>query len=610
MLQANTSAVLDLDLGLDVDEAANYIEELTVDGWFSLTTGQGLAKDKAETVDFLHRPRFTREEVVRGLYRGDSIAARIVDLRVEDSIRQGWNVEFFTTGEDGKKTKLDAETAAEINALRIKWEKKVALVDNVSLWWKRGRAYGGALMVFGADDGQIDKLEPLNLETIKSFDWMRPLTRHEVSVGPIVTDPRAPEEFGKPGSYALHSRVVGSGELAQGVMINATRGARFEGIRVDELASMLDNLDGWGDSIFERVWVPLRNWNSAVNSAGTIIQDFSQSIYSIDGLRTILRAKGQALIEKQFQLQEQYRSTWNATVIDSKDKYERKTTSVAGMSDLIDRFGQHLSAASGMALTLLLGISPGGFGTGEAEETNWINIVQSEQKSILVPLLERIYEILFATPDFKSKVGELAWKVVPVPLRQKSESDQADIQKTQAETDKLNIEAGVLDAEEVAQSRFGKGEFDVSTTLDQETRKKFAESDDAEIDESAAANDKGGTTDVPADQTIVDTAMNGAQIQGLMNIVIAVAAKTIPRDSGIAIIVKAYQMTVDEATAIIGTEEVVGSGLDESKEPEEEEEEVEEGTSHLEEEGNTDHVEEVEEEESGEDKEEEDKEEE
>lgn len=562
-------AVTDLELVVDSDNS--FIEELTVDGWFSLTTGQGLSKDKSESVDFLHRPRFVREEIVRGLWRGDSIAARIVSLIVDDSMRQGWTVEFFTTGEDGNREKLDPAEAAAINAKRIEWEKKVGLKENVSLWWQRGRAFGGALLVFGADDGSTDKMEPLNLERIKSFDWLRPLTRHEVSVGPITTDPRAAEEFGKPASYSLHSRVVGSDELAQGVMINSTRGARYEGVRVDELASMLDNLDGWGDSIFERVWVPLRNWNSAVNAAGTIIQDFSQSIYSIDGLRQVLRAKGQALIAKQFQMQEQFRSLWNATVIDTKDKYERKTTSVAGMPDLIDRFGLHLSAASGMPLTLLLGLSPGGFGTGEAEENNWVNIVQSEQQNTLVPLLERIYKVLFATPEFKGKVPD-AWQVVPVPLKQKTESDQAEIQNKQADTDTKYIAAGVLDAEEVAQSRFGKGEYSLHTTLDQDTRKDFAESDDAdpkELDEDKPDVDAAGDAEKPA-----DAAMNGAQVTGLIDIVAKVATKELPRDSAVSILQVAYLLSPENAEAVVGS---AGQGFDPTEEPEEVTPEVEPG---------------------------------
>ena len=552
------AAAHDLELVVNDDESS--LEALTVDGWFSLTTSQGTSKDKSESIDFIHRPRFTREEIVRSLYRGDAIAARIIDLIVQDSMSKGWSVEFFTTGEDGAKEKLDPVTTATINAKLIEWEKKVALKANVSLWWKRGRAYGGALMVFGADDGSLDKSEPLNLDTLKSFDWLRPLTRHEVSSGELATDPKQPEEFGKPARYFLHSRVVMSGELALGTQINATRGARFEGIRVDELASMLDNLDGWGDSIFERVWVPLRNWNSSINSAGTIVQDFSQSIYGIKGLRTILRAKGEALIAKQFQLQDQFRSIWNATVIDTEDTYERKTTNVSGMPELIDRFGLHLSAASGMPLTLLLGLSPGGFGTGEAEENNWINQVVAAQTEILVPLLETIYKILFATPDFRSIVPD-GWKVVPVPLKQKSESDQAAIQKEQAETDSKYHAMGVLDTEEIAQSRFGKGEFSIATTLDEGTRKSFndeGEEDEEEGEETGTSEgDKpegvegaSGEAENPA-----ATAMNGAQVTGLIDIVAKVITGEIPKDSAINILQVAYLLSPEDAAKVVGSAE-------------------------------------------------------
>jgi hypothetical protein len=220
-----------------------------------------------------------------------------------------------------------------------------------------------------------------------------------------------------------------------------------------------------------------------------------------------------------------------------------------------------------MPLTLLLGVSPGGFGTGEADDNNWTNIVQSEQGAILVPALEDTYAVLFATPDFKNLIGDATWQVIPVPLKQKTESDQAEIQNKQANTDKIYIDAGVLDAEEIAQSRFGKGEFTLHTTLDADTRKEFADTKDAELEESADANGKSeeigaeGEAEKPA-----DAAMNGAQVTGLIDIVSKVVSKELPKNSAIAILQVAYLLSPEDAAAVIANAEEFG----EENAPEEE----------------------------------------
>jgi len=550
-----TTKALDL-----VKAGEDALERLKLDGYFSLKTGLGSKSDKTTSIDFFHTPRFVNEVTVNMLYSGDALAGRIIDSIVDDGMSKGWSLQFSTVAEDGGIEPLDPIEAAQLNATIETWEKRVGLVPEINKHWKRGRAHGGGLLMLGVDDGVEDKAEPLREGG--TFDWLRTFTRWEVTAShERGEDPKDPFTFGKPIEYRLDPNDLSDGLNQES--IHATRVIRYEGVQVADNISgqnVVSIGDTFGDSIFERVWNPLKNWNSALQGAGHIIQDFAQAVYSVEGFRAILRAKGgMAALLNQFNVMNQFRSMFNATVVDASDTYERKTTSVAGMPDLIDKFGHQLSAASGMPLTRLIGLSPGGFGTGEAEQDNWNTIVGSEQQAELKPLLERIYSVLFDTDEFRGKIPEGGWKIVFTPLKPKSEKEQAEIQKSQAETDTLNIASGVVTQDEVAASRFGKGGFSLDTQVDLQSREEM---EAAEGDVEGEITDANKAVATAAGADVAKTAMNGAQIVGLIDIVKAVGLKELPRDSAISIIQVGYQLTEEEATAIIGAN--TGEGFNEA----------------------------------------------
>ena len=526
-----------------VEVAEQAIERMRVDAYFSDTTGLGRARDKGESVDFTHARRFLTRLSVSDLYAGDPIAARIVDMVPDEAMMRGWHLEFSSANADGTQTTIDPGMTADLNARIRSWEKRVNLYRELNTWYKRGRAHGGAILVFGVQDSAIDKSLPIQAPV--SFDWLRTLTRWEVSPSSVIgIDPKDSATFCKPVSYALHPARLH--EMLSNVSFHASRVLRYDGILTDDPLSGDSRglADTFGDSIFERVWIPLRNWNSALQGAGHIIQDFAQSVYAVKGFRQVHRAKGgKEILLDQFRVMDQFRSMFNATVIDADDTYERKTTSVAGMSELIDRFAQHLSAASGMALTRLIGISPGGFGTGESESDDWALIVKASQQEIIGPALEAIYSVLFQTPAFKDVPD--TWRVVFDPLDLPSEKEQADIRYTQAQADALNIQSGIVTPDEVARARFGSGGFSLETQVDQAARDEMA--DTLDVDAAIASTGAPGTIDV------AKTALNGAQISSILAVITGIMDGTIPRDSAIAILQTALQLSREEATAIVGS---------------------------------------------------------
>ena len=125
-----------------------------------------------------------------------------------------------------------------------------------------------------------------------------------------------------------------------------------------------------------------------------------------------------------------------------------------------------------MPLTLLFGVSPGGFGTGEAEGDNWDDTVKSYQTDFIEPLLEYVLTILFATPEFNDFPSN--WSIKFNALQLADPLQEADIRLKTSQADGLDIQNGVLASDEVAVSRYGGSAYSTETALDEVGREMDA----------------------------------------------------------------------------------------------------------------------------------------
>jgi hypothetical protein len=181
------------------------------------------------------------------------------------------------------------------------------------------------------------------------------------------------------------------------------------------------------------------------------------------------------------------KSLWQGVLVDADNEgYERIATTAAGMPELLDRFGIDLAAVALMPVTKLLGVSPGGFGTGKAEGDNWDDVVKSYQTDTVEPLLEYVFKILFATDEFEDFPEN--WSIKFNSLQLTDPVEDADIRLKTAQKDSLEIASGVVGADEVAQSRYGGSTYSTETVLDAEGREMDAA---LEIEGDLAAAESG-----------------------------------------------------------------------------------------------------------------------
>lgn len=471
-----------------------------LDEWYSAYTGIGVAgRDKRIGGTFA--ASVVSEAEAMELWRGDDLAARVVETLPNEMLRQGFELRIAEErkpvkgavpgepSEPGSAEETYAEATARGDSLGWMRRRKQrrdadekakdiqeqisAKLEDLGLAAKLytalcyERAYGGAAILLGVKDGSSNLAAPLKPEArIRALDYLMVLEPRECQPIAWYNDPLK-DKFGAPAIYQISPNTMG-GSTGGLMQVHESRLIVFGGIKVSERRALYGTIPGWGDSVLTRCVRILRDYNMSWSATGILLNDFSQSVIKIKGLAEVMAGNQADKLKNRMLQIEMSRSIAHAVLIDAEEEYERKATPVTGLEALLDRFTARLAAACDMPLTLLMGQSPGGLNaTGESDIRFWYDRVRSLQDRKVRPVLERLIQMLFQvfnTPEPDS------WSIHFCPLWQPTDLEAAQARKTQAETDNLYVTMGALSAEEVAKSRFGSDEFSFQTSVDWDAR--------------------------------------------------------------------------------------------------------------------------------------------
>lgn len=343
------------------------------------------------------------------------------------------------------------------------------------------RAYGGGAVLVGVDDGLDPKL-PVDESKIKAVRWLTVLRASECPASRYYADPRKPK-YGEPELYRLQPVVMSTGTEAPASQlpfeVHESRVIPFCGVWVSP--NHRQERQGWGDSTFTRVFATLSDFGMSWGSVGLLVQDYSQAIWKVKGLSEIIASNSSDKVKKRIEAMDMSRSVARAMIMDAdNEEFSRNTSSFTGLPEVMDRFAQRLAAALEMPVDLLMGTAPAGLNnTGNSTMRFWYDTVDARRAEAR-PQYETLirYLMLAREGDFKGKEPD-NWCVQERPLWQPTEDEKVKTRNTQAQSDKIYVDAGVLTPEEVAASRFGGGAYSIETTLDVEGRKAMAEEDEA-----------------------------------------------------------------------------------------------------------------------------------
>jgi phage-related protein (TIGR01555 family) len=497
---------------------AHEVARMTVDGWMNATTQVGSAFGRTS---FTHVPDARLSlRALSDLYHHDAFAQRICLALPREATRRGFRVPL-----DDK----DAETA-----LKAKLEA-IQLAPTLFAAWTWGRRDGGSLIFVLVDDGAEDLRQPLDWNNIRSVDGLMVIPRRQVNPAAWDRDPLAPgAHAGEPSAYRV---VATSGAHSASVVIHASRCIRFDGTLTDPERKL--NNQGWAESLLQLVYDKLQQFNATSAATSTLVQDASQFVISMKGLAQTLSADTEDKFKLRMRMIAFARGVARVLLIDAEEKAERvEVGALAGLADLRTKDMQELAGAVDMPVTILMGTSPAGMNaTGESDTRGWYANVEGEQSNYLRPKIERVVRMILRASDGPTGgVEPPAWSVEFAPLWRMTDKEQADLRKQVADTDNVYITAGVLTPEEVLESHFRPDGWTAEYSVDLEARKLAAASGDAPEGEDPAAG-------MPAPE--------GPSIDEQKKVIDAVAAREIPRDTGVMLLANAG-MDPEAADAVMG----------------------------------------------------------
>jgi len=512
----------------------SHVKSRRDDSWQNVITGIGTSQDKrlgnqvlwdARTPDFYEQA-----------YAGSSLMARIVDTIPVDALRK-W-VDW--TGVEKEEEKLINDRCQQLD-VRGAFQRA----------WIWARCFGGGCVYIATDTDAPST----PLQKGEKVIGLRDLSRWDLRI--LTTD--VEYDFGSPnwGMPKLYYLNVQMGAQFKGYPIHWTRMIRFDGQLVPRRTFIRNNY--WHDSVLNRTYNAVRNYESSNDAAAMILQDFNVDVYSLKNLANYVAAGKEDIVKKRIEMMSYSKSVIRAMILDSDDEtYENKGRQLTGVPELLRQQANRLVADTDIPHTKLLGESPDGSNaTGNSTSQSWYDFLSSEQENYARPKLKRLAEVLF--PDFPEL--DFKWN----PLRVLDETEIAELRSKQASTDVAYISAGVLDPAEVTESRFGGDAYSIETVIDKDSRdvglissgtSSYPEEEGNAIDpinpEGQPQEGELPSQAVP-DKQVEDTALNGAQVSSMVEIVQSVAASQLPRDSAVQIIIHAFQLDQAAAERILGS---------------------------------------------------------
>lgn len=423
------------------------------DGWMNVLTGLGICgRDKKQNSFFRLTNLFNRSELDQ-MYRSDGVLRLIIDLFAQEMLRQGWEIEGDSAGLVQKK--LEELKCTEALTNLIKW----------------ARLFGGSVCVMGIADG-LPLDQPVDENALRDVQWLRVFDRYQAYSrdGTFESDLNSPN-YGFPNVYTINDNRTGAVYFAHYSRI----------LRMDwnVLPPRWQNFNqGWGDPLIQTIYEELRNYSLAFSHTATIMEDFVNGILKVPDLTTIMASQcGDQNVLKRLNIMNLSKSTTNTMILDGDEEYEKMSTNVSGIAELLDRFMLALSAVTRIPVTLLFGRSPAGLNaTGDNDIRNFYDAVKQEQESKLRGVMEKLIRYIMLSKDgvFLGKEPE-NWSLQFIPLWQNTEEQDAITRRSVAETDAIYLDRGVLTPEEVAISRFGGNKWSMNTEINLEERERISE---------------------------------------------------------------------------------------------------------------------------------------
>jgi len=393
---------------------------------FNAITSFGTPNDPSWMNRWLPQRMLQRKELF-ALGR-NALSFRAINLLGATATSEGWKI---VVEDDRVPDKI--ALAKQVTA----YETRLGILAKCARAICRGRQYGDAIVLLGIDDskdGTIDFSKPVDPYGICSIRWAVVIDRRDFSYYKLagsnstsfsevetyqITDingvledgvRHGPNSISYAGNDLTDAMQRGSGQL----LVHASRVLSF---RTVDGYSTLDTLQ---DSLAAYI--------EAAGGIRTAARESSVVKYKISQLMKKGWNENAGLAYSHMSMVDRAKSLYNAWVLDKDhEDVESLNRNLSGVEGLTNPFMVWLAAALGVPVTVFWGVSPGGFGKGEAERETWHESVYSFQTTTLEPQLTKLHSYILAAWDGPRLSPNLARRIEFADLSPPDESKRSEL---------------------------------------------------------------------------------------------------------------------------------------------------------------------------------------
>lgn len=436
------------------------------DDWLNTMTGQGDPnRDKTTYTRFAGGSRL-HDTTADNLYHTNGTAGLICDALPELAMKNGFEIRIKTDDKTAQEKK-NSENVIQAVLEKLGTEE---LYTESGVW---ANAFGAGGILIGAVDGSERASEAINLNGLKRIEYLRvidrrymfPLTYYGQEDGP---------KYGKAKTYMVTENVIGQGVGQEATEVHESRLIIFDGPRTSKTQQA--NNGGWNMSLLDRIYSVLRMYGVSWQTLDHMLTDGTQGVFRMKGLIDALAAEEEDTISKRLRMMDMGRSIVRGLILDADDEsFESVQQNWSGIKEPMELMMYQLSSVCRIPQTILFGRSPAGMNaTGDSDLEIWYSQGKQYQRKCLRPRLEYLAMLAVQCDEYGLNLDPKSISVHFQPLNQMSQTDEANLKKTTAETDVLYIDRGVVTADEVATSRFGGAEWSADTKINLEEREEEA----------------------------------------------------------------------------------------------------------------------------------------
>lgn len=417
-------------------------------GWINAATGMGTARDPATATTYGYQIPLP-DDLRDNLYEYEATTGIVVDRPAKDLVRRGYDLKGFE-GHDliGLQSALD----------------DLKMQQRLSRLYKWMRKDGGAAMVAIVDDGRPHHM-PIDWQRLRRVHALQVVERRQISIAAWNCDPTS-EGYNEPLMYYVHT----TGPRSPTNLIHRDRVFRL--VNGDLPHRSQQRHRGWGVSVIDRIWGPLRAKGAALAALSTILSSFMVDVVKIKGFADAVKLGNKQVLQDRADLMRATLGNLSKIFLDADaEDFAPVIRSVAGVADIVEILIDEAQAATSIPKSILRGLTPGGLGDGEnAGETRaYYDFMAGEQSDYYVPPATWVVNLV-ARSGWGPLLGRPpeSWCFEPRPLWTPTEQERAQIRLTHAQARSADWLSGNLGPDEWRSDVAREGFYDLASEGDRE----------------------------------------------------------------------------------------------------------------------------------------------